>query len=354
MPKRLGKGLYERIISMDNLLAADLEAQKGKTGRGVVIAHNAKREEELLRLHEALRDKTYTPSPYRKFRVYEPKEREISCQPFYPECILYHAINRTLGKAWTRTFPYNSYACIKGRGITACARHVRRTLDSYRREGKKCYALKMDIRHFYPSVDGEVMKSVIRRKVKCKDTLWLLDRIIDSAEGLPIGNYISQFLANLLMSYFMHEMSDVFKADCVEYSDDIIVFSDNKAFLHGLFHDFIEPYIAETLKLTIKGNWQVFPIAKNKGDRKGRALDYVGYLFYMEHTGLRKSTKMRFARRVSAMRKKGISGVRLAKKSSSWTGWCKHADCNNLVKTVMLQEARFVRYINNSNIKTAA
>ena len=45
-----------------------------------------------------------------------------------------------------------------------------------------------------------MLKRIVRRKIKDKDLLWLLDEIIDSADGVPIGNYLSQYLANLFLA----------------------------------------------------------------------------------------------------------------------------------------------------------
>jgi hypothetical protein len=68
--------------------------------------------------------------------------------------------------------------------------------------------LKIDIKKYYPSISHRVTKRLIRRKLKDKDLLWLLDEIIDSVEGLPIGNYLSQYLANLYLCYFMHWVNE--------------------------------------------------------------------------------------------------------------------------------------------------
>ena len=333
--KRLGKGLYDRIISMENLWEADANAQKGKQRRREVMEHNQHREQDLQALHEMLRDKTYKPSPYRTFRVHEPKERDIAALPYFPDRIIHHAIMNVLDKTWTHTFTYNSYACIKGRGNTACAKRVRQIIDGYKRRNQSCYALKIDIRHYYPSIDGEVLKSIIRRRIKDKDTLWLLDTIIDSADGLPIGNYVSQYFANLYLAPFMHEATDVRRMTCVEYSDDIVFFDSDKERLHKAFRDFIEPYLSETLHVQVKDNWQVFPIASSRYDRHGRALDFVGYTFYLKHTGLRQRIKRHFAKRTAHYLRLGISGKRLRMKTASWTGWCKHADGKQLKKTIL-------------------
>ncbi|MGC8000391.1 RNA-directed DNA polymerase, partial [Salmonella enterica] len=66
------------------------------------------------------------------------------------------------------------------------------------------YCLKMDIRKCYPSIDHLILKNIVRKKIKDKRLLELLDGIIDSAPGIPIGNYLSQFFANLYLSYFDH------------------------------------------------------------------------------------------------------------------------------------------------------
>lgn len=87
---------------------------------------------------------------------------------------------------------------------------------------------------------------LIRRKIKDADLLWLLDEIIDSAQGLPIGNYLSQYLANLYLCYFMHWVNEclpelVRKAlnlkekpyiKAIEYADDIPFLAESKDVLH--------------------------------------------------------------------------------------------------------------------------
>lgn len=53
------------------------------------------------------------------------------------------------------------------------------------------YCAKMDIKKFYPSIIHSILKEIIRKKLKDKSLLKLLDEIIDSADGVPIGNYLS-------------------------------------------------------------------------------------------------------------------------------------------------------------------
>lgn len=227
-------GLYEQIISVENLRLADEKARRGKTHTYGVMVHDRHREEDIQALHEALRTKTFRTSEYDVFTVYEPKERLIYRLPYYPDRIVHHAVMNVLEPIWTRLFTHNTFSCIKGRGIEGCARHVEKIIRKYK--GRPLYCLKIDLKKFYPSINHRVLKRIVRRKIKDKDLLWLLDEIIDSAEGLPIGNYLSQYLANLILCYFMHEVNEALKLDCAEYADDIVFFSDSKEKLRKAFN----------------------------------------------------------------------------------------------------------------------
>lgn len=335
--KRIGN-LYEKIISLENLRRADEKARRGKLRSYGVRVHDKNREANLIALHEALRTKTYKTSEYSVFTVYEPKERLIFRLPYYPDRIVHHAIMNVLEPIWTSVFTHNTFSCIKGRGIEGCARHVDRIIRKY--EGKPLYCLKIDIRKYYPSIDHDVLKGIVRRKIKDENLLWLLDEIIDSAEGLPIGNYLSQFLANLMLAYFMHGVNEILKLDSAEYADDIVFFSDSKEVLHRALHGYIKPYIEKQLKLTLKGNYQVFPISKNRYDKSGRALDYVGYKFYREQKLIRKSIKQNFCRHVSRLNRRIPAPTAREYKQSicSWLGWAKHSNSKNLLKTIIKKE----------------
>ena len=254
--KRLGN-LYDKIISLDNLRLADERARKGKLRSYGVKLHDRNKEANLLSLHEALKAGTYRTSEYSTFTIYEPKEREIFRLPYFPDRIVHHAVMNILEPIWVSIFTADTYSCIKGRGIQAAANKLRRVID---RDKAGCaYCLKIDIRKFYPSIDHTVLKSIVRRKIKDTRLLNLLDEIIDSAEGLPIGNYLSQYLANLVLTYFDHWVKEVKRVRYYfRYADDIVVLHSDKKTLHALLAEF-ESYLAANVKLEIKQNKQDFP-----------------------------------------------------------------------------------------------
>jgi RNA-directed DNA polymerase len=315
--KRIGN-LYERICSIENLKLADQKARKGKAGQYGVRTHDMRKEANIQALHEMLVNKTYTTSQYSTFRIYDPKEREIFKLPYYPDRITHHAIMNVMEPIFISTFTADTYSCIRKRGIHAAERSLKKALTDV--EGTR-YCLKLDIRKFYPSIDHQVLKSLIRKKIKDADLLWLMDNIIDSTSGVPIGNYLSQYFANFYLAYFDHWIKEEKGVRYYfRYADDLVILSGNKPELHALLSE-IRTYLSDNLKLQIKGNYQIFPV-------ESRSIDFVGYRFYHTHTLLRKSIKQRFARKVH----KGAGHQTLA----AYYGWAKHCDSKNLLKKLSI------------------
>jgi RNA-directed DNA polymerase len=309
--------LYERVCSIENLQLADSIARRGKLKQPGVIEHIKNQDENIKRLHTMLRDKTYRTSEYTTFTIFEPKERLIFRLPYYPDRILHHAIMNVMEPIFVAVFTKDTYSCIKKRGIHAAANTLKETLKD---RNETVYCLKLDIKKFYPSIDHNVLKSLLRRKIKDVDLLWLMDEIIDSADGLPIGNYLSQYFANFYLSYFDHWIKEDRKVKYYfRYADDIVILANNKPYLHQLLFD-IRNYLQDNLHLQVKGNYQIFPT-------EDRGIDFIGYVFRHNYVLLRKSIKKNFARAVS---KNGNS-----KSISSYKGWAKHCNSRHLVKVLL-------------------
>ena len=203
--------------------------------------------------------------------------------PYYPDRIAQHAIMATLVPIWNKIFIEQTYSCIEGRGIHKCAKDVKKALQN-KEETKYC--LKLDIKKFYPSINHEILKTIIRRKIKDKEVLYILDEIIDSTNGVPIGNYLSQYFANLYLAYFDHYCKEVLKCKYYfRYADDIVILSSNKEFLHSIIYK-IQKYLDTNLKLQVKSNWQVFPV-------DSRGIDFVGYIFRHNYILVRKKIKLK-------------------------------------------------------------
>lgn len=309
--------LFEKICSVENLQLADSIARKGKLKQPGVVAHDKNREANIKSLHEMLLNKTYITSPYTTFTIREPKERLIFRLPYFPDRITHHAVMNILEPLFVSVFTADTYSCIKKRGIHAAANAVKLALRDI--PGTQ-YCLKLDIRKFYPTIDHDTLKQLLRRKIKDQDLLWLLDGIIDSAEGLPIGNYLSQYFANFYLTYFDHWMKEQRQVKYYfRYADDMVILSPSKAYLHQLLAD-IRQYLDVSLKLEVKHNYQVFPVSK-------RGIDFVGYVFYHTHTLLRKSIKQNFARML--IRNRNRQSI------ASYNGWAAHCNSKHLLKKLI-------------------
>ncbi len=335
--KRIG-GIFEEICSMENLNQAYLNAKKGKGKTFGVIQFEKNKEEYLLKLQKDLINLKFKTSTYQNFTINEyGKERLISRLPFYPDRIVHHLLMLKLEKLWCSIFIRNTYACIKRRGIHDGLKRVQKDLKNVE---KTKYCLKIDIRKFYPSIDHEILKDIIRKKIKDKKLLFVIEEIIDSATGIPIlgsspfiiiedsgksvpiGNYLSQYFANLYLAYFDHYMKEIQGVKYYHrYADDIVILHESKEYLHGLLVN-ISDYFQQHLKLELKHNYQIFPVEK-------RGIDYLGYVIYHDHVMLRKSIKLRLFRAIQNMTSQNYK-----QKLAAYKGWLKYCNSINLQKTI--------------------
>lgn len=328
--KRIGN-LFHRICSLENLQLADSNARKGKMTvskkrksrrtRYEINEHDKNREANIITLRESLLNKTYRTSAYSTFEIFEPKKRFVSRLPYYPDRIVHHAIVQILEPIFYSVFTADTYSCIKGKGIHSGVKAIKKVLQDA--PGTQ-YCLKLDITKFYPSVDHDILKQLLRRKFKDADLLWLLDEIIDSSPGLPIGNYLSQYFANFYLTYFDHWIKEVKGVKYYfRYADDIVIPASTKEELHQLLAD-IRTYLSDILNLSIKANYQVFPVA-------ARGIDVLGYVIYHTHIKIRKRIKKNFVRMAKVNKNQ--------QSIASYNGLIKHCNGRHLFKKILRNAA---------------
>ena len=315
--------LYPKIYDIENIRLAHKNAKKGKLHYSEVKMVEANQEKYFMKIHDMLKNKTFHNSEYEVFtKMCGNKEREIFKLPYFPDRIIHHCIMNILEPIWMKTLIADTYSSLKNRGIHKGVKRIKKALKD--KENTK-YCLKMDVRKFYPSIDHAILKQIIRKKTKDKDLLWLLDGIIDSADGVPIGNYLSQYFGNLYLSGLDHWLKE--QKGCKyyhRYCDDLVILNSDKNHLSQLRKE-ISDYLETTLSLKLKDNWQVFPVDK-------RGIDFLGYRFFHDYTLLRKSTAIRFKRRIKQIKKKhnSLTPINILSGIMSYWGWMKHANCYRL------------------------
>jgi len=277
MPKTYGN-LYSTICSFDNIFKAYKDTCKNKRYTHEKLEFENKLEDNLIEIQNLLTYKQWQSNRLREFWVYDPKKRLISA-PSFRDRVVHHSLVRLIEPLFEKKFIFDSYACRKGKGTHAA---VLRTMDFLRMARHNYgifYVLKCDISKYFQSINHDNLKSIMRRTIRCKDTLWLIDKIIDaggsSGVGVPIGALTSQLFANIYLNELDHFIKDKMRIKYyVRYMDDFIIIHSDKQYLWDLF-DAIEEFVNYQLLLKLNDKSCLFKFT--------RGIDFCGYRMWPTH-----------------------------------------------------------------------
>lgn len=365
------KDLFNSICSMDNLYRAYQNAKSGKGWYKEVKQIEKRPFYYLAGLQYMLKNHLFKTSEYEIFILNEgKKKRDVYKLPFFPDRIAQWAILQVIEPFLVANMTADTYSAIPGKGIQPIVNDLRGYYKTKRVDGKKKsvwvpsilltdeentrYCYKIDLHHYYQSINHEVLKQKFRKVFKDPELLWLLDEIADSINtateedlielslsgeievdpntGIPIGNYMSQYSGNFYLSSFDHWVKEeLYVKHYYRYMDDVVIFASSKEELHEI-HRKVTAYTRDYLHLNIKGNYQIFPT-------KVRGVDFVGYRFFGEYTLLRKSTAINFKRKMRACRKKMENNIPPTYSEwcsfNSYKGWLGNCDSYRLFKKYM-------------------
>jgi hypothetical protein len=366
--------LWEIIVSDENLMEAHKNAKKGKgwyeevlmVERDIHSDPNKPMGKLIPKLQRKLKNHTHHTSKYTTQQRREGKKiRDLYKLPYYPDRIAQWAVIQVIEPILIRNLITDTYSAIPRRGIHAGLKRLHHWIrtDVFGTQ----FCLKVDARHFYQSINHEILKDKFRRLFKDPDLLWFMDEVIDSVDtatqedrerlskvlppsdwllkryirgrhetpeerekrylesgiGLPIGNYFSQYGGNFYFNEFDHWIKEVKHVKYyMRYMDDIVILMDSKEKLHELRKE-IEVYFETNMRITMKDNWQVFPTLT-------RGLDYLGYRTFLGYTLLRRTTCQSFKRKMNRLKKKADSGKEFTLSDFccvfSYIGWLKSCD----------------------------
>jgi len=334
--KRFGN-LYSQIVSKENIRLAHRNARKGKKHYVEVQRVDANEDYYIDELHNFLIEQKFTTSPYTVFKIFEPKERLIYRLPYFPDRIVHHAIMQVCRPIWDKTFIFDSYAAVPGKGIHAGFHRLRCFL---RNKKETSYCLKMDISKFYPSIRHDILLDKIAKKIKCKNTLKLLEDIIRSVpgdRGIPIGSYLSQYFSNIYLNDFDHWLKERMRCKYyIRYCDDAVILHNDKRFLHDILQN-IERYLRDELALVLNNRTQIFPV-------DSRGIDFLGYKTFHGFALLRKSSKRNFYRKMAFIEENWgqLKPQHIVSSVMSYVGWLKHCDSYNLLKKSLYENRKLL------------
>jgi len=337
------KHIFDSIIAPENLFSAWDAFKSGKLNKKDVQYFEWRLEQNIFALHRDLKHKIYVHQPYTGFYITDPKRRHIH-KASVRDRILHHAVYSILNPLFETTFIPTSFSCRVGFGSHKGVEVFERMTKKVSRNGKRpCYVLKCDVRKFFDSIDHHILLSIIEKRIKDPDVMWLLKEIIKSFEsgrsavravGIPIGNLTSQLFANVYMNEFdqfmKHELRVKYYA---RYTDDFIIVSEDKQYLEHLL-PLISQFLKDTLALELHPNKSIL-LSICQG------IDFLGYVVFPHHRLLRTKTKRRLMKKMKQRMKqyeeKIISYNTFNASLQSYLGMFSHANTYEFQKKFLNQ-----------------
>lgn len=331
MPKRVGF-LYQQMADKDLIRRAIIKGAKGKHKRWDVKGVVANIDKYVDKTYELIISRSFIPHQPKTKRIFEPcsmKYRDISMVPFYPDGIIHQIMVMVMQPVIMKNMHPFSCASIPGRGTGLAKKKAERIIKGDPKGSK--YGAELDIKSYYPSVKIPLLMKALERKIKDREFLLLvavaitcypggmqaaldnplgMSGVADGAQGLCIGFYLSQWLANFFLEsldWFAVKQSGV--KHYVRHMDNISLFGPNKKQLHRA-RQAISNFMEEKLGVHMKNTWQIFPISK-------RMFSIAGYRIGREATILRRRNFLRLARQCRRAAKKIRDGKKLSFKMAA-------------------------------------
>ncbi len=287
----------------------------------------------LVGLWRELQNSDYSPGSYNHFWVYEPKMRLINA-PSFRDKIVQYALHEALCDIYSPVYIKHSYSCLTGRGSHLCAKTIQSHMQICKRVHGDGWVIKIDVAKYFYSIDRDILKRILRKKVDCLDILQLLDVVIDSSpegdKGIPLGNVTSQDLANI----YLNEVDQyvVRYLGCKHYArfmDDIVIVVESKEKAIDILSK-VKLFLKDKLVLITNSKTQIFPIAQG--------VNSCGYKIHTTHMMLRDKSKRGMKRRMKKMDKKvkeSVVDVKDVQQAvDSWIGHAMHAESYTLIKKI--------------------
>ena len=340
------KNAFDAMLDFQNMYQAYRRAAAGKRDKREVIEFELDLSRNLWEIIHQMENKTYRVGGYHQFMIYDPKKRRIEALSFRDRVVQHCLCDNILKPYFENRLIYDNAACREGKGTDFARDRLTFFLrEHYKKHKAKGYILKFDIRHYFESIDHEILKGMLRN-IPDKNVLGLLYHIIRSHEGstdpetgrkmgLPLGNQTSQWFA----LYYLDPIDRLIKEKMrvkhyVRYMDDGILVHESKEYLNEVLRQMKEK--AKELHVEFNQKTQIVPISEG--------VDFLGFRFYLTDTGkvirrLRTSNKRRWKRRLKKYREEYRVGEKsfeeIKRSIVSYNGHLIHGHTWKLRKKVM-------------------
>ncbi len=230
--RRLGF-LYDNIYNVDNIRNSFAEVCKNSKNNKKIETLKEYENVYVTRIYNILKEENYKVGPYNIFTIYEPKERRIVSQSMQDKIVNHLVARHILYPALSSSLLDFNVASRKNMGMRKGLELYQKYRKYYQTRFGTYYILKCDISKFFASINHDILKAKLLKKIKDKRAIKLVFDIIDSdSEGLSIGSMTSQVLAIFFLSDVDHFITEKLKIKgVIRYQDDFLLFSESKEHL---------------------------------------------------------------------------------------------------------------------------
>lgn len=350
MPKKI-KNIFLQNLTFEKLMQAHYRAKKHKTYKNEVIKFEFNLENNIINLMNNLRNKTYRLGKYYTFKVYEPKERYIQALPYKDRIVHQWYVEEFIKPYILPKFIRSTYACLPDKGTHRAVADVQHQMQVCKRNNKNFWILKCDVKKFFYSINPYILFNIIKRFFADPYFLHLTQVLIfngpidKSAVGIPIGNYTSQFFANI----YLNELDQFVKRDLkikyyTRYMDDFILILKNKQECIYIKNE-IETFLKSNLKLELNDKSRYYP--------SKMGVNFCGYRIFPTHRLLRTSSKKKINKNIKKWNyqyKNKKLDINYA--NQSLNSWIAHASHSNsfLLTQKIINKCNFI-YTNSTDLK---
>ena len=327
MSKSIKKVFYEKI-TFEKLLQAHNRAKKGKTFKEEILKFEVDLETNIINIINEIKSGSYKIGNYKTFIIYEPKERIIKSLPYKDRIVHQWYVEEFIKPYFLPRFINDTYACIPNRGTHKAIYKLQKYMRIKKRNFNDYYILKCDIKKYFYSIDKNILLNILKKYIKDNDLIDFSKILIYDGEevGIPIGNYTSQFFANIYLNELDQYVKHILKVHYyLRFMDDFILLVKDKEEAKILLKK-ISIFINNELKLELNNKTRYYT---NK-----MGVDFCGYIIHEKYILIRKRSKKKIKKNIKKWNKLyendslDIKKVRL--QFNSWVNHSRHANTYNL------------------------
>ncbi|WP_202193021.1 RNA-directed DNA polymerase [Roseburia faecis] len=335
------KYLYQRMLDENIIRKAYKKLRKGKAKRKEIIAIDANLDIEVAAMQRMIENTkppdvpvenpelAYKPCKRTPKIIFEHGKKRKIYMPEIHEQWLHHIIVLILEPIITATSYRYSCGSFPKRG----AHYGKKFIMKILRSGKGIRNFgKIDIRHFYDNIRINILMKELAIRIKDNWFLYIIRLCLKGfKKGIPLGFYISQWLANYILEPLDKFITEKLGLDkFVRYMDDMIFYDNAKKNLQRAIAE-IRIFIEHRYRLKLKDNYQVCRFFYESKKREiGRPLDFMGFQFYRNKVILRKNIMIAATGMAKRLAKAKAVGrgyyAKHVKSMLSYVGWF---DCTN-------------------------